>query len=111
MLGGFGDLNVDRSATSGDAKAAAGKGGASTALTLQPAELMRLRPLELKKKLKDVGVDLAKHPGAVEKKVRLHRQGGAGGRGGRLGEQNEKAFVVRGVGVLWVRTECGRFCR
>ncbi|CAM9439260.1 unnamed protein product [Laminaria digitata] len=68
LLGGFGDLNVDRSATSGDAKAAAGKGGASTALTLQPAELMRLRPLELKKKLKDVGVDLAKHPGAIEKK-------------------------------------------
>ena len=69
LLGGFGDLNADRSATSGDAKAATGTGGASTALTLQPAQLMRLRPLELKKKLKDVGVDLAKHPGAVEKKV------------------------------------------
>ena len=64
LLGGFGDLNVDRPGTTGGAK-----GEASTALTLQPSELMRLRPIEIKKKLKDVGVDLAKHPGALEKKV------------------------------------------
>ena len=78
LLGGFGDLNVDRKATAADAK-----GEASTALALQPADLMKMRPIELKKKLKEVGVELAKHPGAVEKKVGVCASKGWGG--GALG--------------------------
>lgn len=82
LLGGFGDLNVDRSTREGDPSPktrdrAAGVGvgatpnstGTSTALTLQPGELLKLRVPELKKKLVEAGVDLAKYPGAVEKKV------------------------------------------
>lgn len=68
LLGGFGDLNVDRSNQGGDAAA---KDGNSTALALKPSALLRLRVPELKQKLKDAGVDLTKHPAAVEKKVRL----------------------------------------
>lgn len=64
LLGGFGDLNVDRSAGKGD-----GAGSSSSALTVQPAELMKMRAAELRRRLKGVGVDLAKHPGAIEKKV------------------------------------------
>lgn len=64
LLGGFGDLNVDRSAGKGD-----GAGSASSALTVQPAELMKMRAAELRRRLKGVGVDLSKHPGAIEKKV------------------------------------------
>lgn len=69
-MGGFGDLNVDRSNQGGDATA---KDGNSTTLALRPSALLRLRVPELKQKLKDVGVDLAKHPAAVEKKVWLLR--------------------------------------
>lgn len=69
LLGGFGDLNVDR----------AGQGGAeanksnSTALAIPSSELLKLRVPELKKKLKDAGVDLRRHPGAVEKKVTVRQ--------------------------------------
>lgn len=68
LLGGFGDLNVDRSAKDGGGGDPS-KAATSTALTLPPAELMKLRVPELKKKLAGAGVDLAKYPGAVEKKV------------------------------------------
>lgn len=64
LLGGFGDLNVDRSAGKGGAA-----GSGSSALTVQPAELMKMRAAELRRRLKGVGVDLAKHPEAIEKKV------------------------------------------
>lgn len=67
LLGGFGDLNVDRSSRDGDT--AATTGGASTALALQSGELLKMRVPELKKKLVEAGVDLKKYPGAVEKKV------------------------------------------
>lgn len=66
LLGGFGDLNVDRNQ---DADAS-GKDGNSTALAVRPSALLRLKVPELKQKLKAAGVDLAKHPAAVEKKVR-----------------------------------------
>lgn len=72
LLGGFGDLNVDRSARDADPTQ---KGGApnstatSAALVVQPGELMKLRVPDLKKKLVEAGVDLARFPGAVEKKV------------------------------------------
>lgn len=67
LLGGFGDLNVERNNQGADA---AGKDGSSTALALKPSALLRLKVPELKQKLKSAGVDLAKHPAAVEKKVR-----------------------------------------
>lgn len=68
LLGGFGDLNVDRSGgTKGDD---ADKGNNSTALIVPPSELLKMRAPELKKKLREAGVDLAKYPWAVEKKVR-----------------------------------------
>lgn len=71
LLGGFGDLNVDRSTRDGDPSQKTGDGATatSTALALQPGELMKLRVPELKKKLVSAGVDLAKFPAAVEKKV------------------------------------------
>lgn len=88
LLGGFGDLNVDRSARDGDpsqkngggaAAGAAGSGGApnstSTSLVLAPTDLMKLRVPELKKKLVEAGVDLANIPRAVEKKVRVKLPG------------------------------------
>lgn len=80
LLGGFGDLNVDRSSKEGDKAAAAAKmGGASTALALQSSDLLKLRVPELKKKLVGAGVDLAKYPGAVEKKVWAWGWGNGGG--------------------------------
>lgn len=72
LLGGFGDLNVDRSAKDGDAasKSKQGEAGSeSRALAVQPGELMKLRVPELKKKLVEAGVELARHPGVVEKRV------------------------------------------
>lgn len=73
LLGGFGDLNVDRSASKGEAAGNTSPAKeTSTAITLQPADLLRMRAAELKKKLKEAGVDLSKHPGAVEKKVQLY---------------------------------------
>ena len=69
LLGGFGDLNVDRSGGKGGSAENGGR-KPSTALTIPPAELLKMRAPELKKKLKEVGVDLAKYPWAVEKKVR-----------------------------------------
>lgn len=70
LLGGFGDLNVDRSSKDGDKAAADKTGGTSTALTVRSADLLKLRVPELKKKLVEAGVDLKKYPGTVEKKVR-----------------------------------------
>lgn len=71
LLGGFGDINVDRSSKDGgDTTASSGSGTpGSTALAIPQGELMKLRVPELKKKLADAGVDLAKYPGAVEKTV------------------------------------------
>lgn len=71
LLGGFGDLNVDRSTRDGEPSQKTGGAATatSTALALQPGELMKLRVPELKKKLLSAGVDLAKFPAAVEKKV------------------------------------------
>ncbi|CAB1105130.1 unnamed protein product [Ectocarpus sp. CCAP 1310/34] len=67
LLGGFGDINVDRSSKDGgDTSAGSGTPG-STALAIPQGELMKLRVPELKKKLAEAGVDLAKYPGAVEK--------------------------------------------
>lgn len=65
LLGGFGDLNADRKQSG----AGADKAGGSTALALSSWELTRLRVPELKKKLKEAGVDLRRHPEAVEKKA------------------------------------------
>lgn len=70
LLGGFGDLNVDRSGGSKGDDADKDKGKNSTALVIPPSELLKMRPPELKKKLREAGVDLAKYPWAVEKKVR-----------------------------------------
>lgn len=71
LLGGFGDLNVDRSSKEGEKAATA---TASTALTVQSGELLKLRVPELKKKLVEAGVDLRKYPGTVEKRVREERR-------------------------------------
>ncbi|CAM9374487.1 unnamed protein product, partial [Hapterophycus canaliculatus] len=73
LLGGFGDLNVDRSAKDGDAASKAKEGAAeagsdSRALALQAGDLMKLRVPDLKKKLVEAGVELARYPGVVEKK-------------------------------------------
>lgn len=68
LLGGFGDLNVDR-AGAGDAATSGKTQSKSTALMVQRADLMKLRVPELKRKLKEVGVDLTKHAGPLEKKV------------------------------------------
>ena len=78
LLGGFGDLNVDRSSKDGDKAAAGDKtGGSSTALTIPTGELLKLRVPELKKKLVEAGVDLKKYPGTVEKKVCTRSSRGA----------------------------------
>lgn len=66
LLGGFGDLNVDRTNQANGEK---GDNSNATALALKPSALLRLRVPELKQKLLDAGVDLRKHPEAVEKKV------------------------------------------
>lgn len=73
LLGGFGDLNVDRSAGKHNDNDKGNDKGAptTTAITLQASELFKMRAPELKKKLREAGVDLSKHPGAVEKKVGL----------------------------------------
>lgn len=71
LLGGFGDLNVDRSSKDKD-KDKDNTGGASTALTIPSGQLLKLRVPELKKKLMEAGVDLRKYPGAVEKKVNVN---------------------------------------
>ena len=73
LLGGFGDLNVDRSSKDGEKAAAEKAGGKSTALTVQSGELLKLRVPELKKKLVEAGVDLKKYPGTVEKKVKVEK--------------------------------------
>ncbi|CAM9266079.1 unnamed protein product [Choristocarpus tenellus] len=63
LLSGFGDLNVDRGGTAGG-----GGSGGGLLTRSQIEELQRLRVIDLKRKLKEVGVDLARHPGIVEKK-------------------------------------------
>ncbi|CAM9816334.1 unnamed protein product [Discosporangium mesarthrocarpum] len=88
LLGGFGDINVDRGASGGT--------GMNIAWA-NPEDLQRMRVGDLKKKLKEAGVNLAAHTGVVEKKDLInlylqakksheagHARGMVGGKGANL---------------------------
>ncbi|CAM9823752.1 unnamed protein product, partial [Sphacelaria rigidula] len=96
LLGGFGDLNVERNNQGADA---AGKDGSSTALALKPSALLRLKVPELKQKLKSAGVNLAKHPAAVEKKdlVELYVKAMKNG-GGKAGTMTRAGSATPAAG-------------
>jgi cation-transporting ATPase 13A1 len=67
LLSGFGDLNVDRGEGAGPDGEGGGEGGTAIMTRAQLEELQRLRPSELKKKLRVLGVALEQHPQVVEK--------------------------------------------
>eukprot|EP00752_Nemacystus_decipiens_P010629 g9467.t1 len=111
LLGGFGDLNVDRSSKDGEKAAADKAGGSSTALTAQQCgEVLKMRVPELKKKLVEAGVDLKKHPGAVEKKdlVQLYMRAIAPKKGAEGAGKNSAAKDISKMTPTEKRKEIAR---
>eukprot|EP00903_Cladosiphon_okamuranus_P009432 g8993.t1 len=110
LLGGFGDLNVDRSSKDGDKATAEKAGGTSTALTVQSGELLKLRVPELKKKLVEAGVDLKKYPGTVEKKdlVQLYMRAVAIKKGGEVTGGSPSAKDISKMSPAEKRKEIAR---
>jgi manganese-transporting P-type ATPase len=69
LLSGFGDLNVDRGDKKEEEKAQDKDASAPTAIMTkdQMAELQRLKPSEIKKKLRLLGVEPSDHPQVIER--------------------------------------------